>query len=453
MEIRKILIPNIKERQMNYFHFDDMPYFEVIGNQNEFYKDIYRTYLKGQEKAFLVNKDKTKSFSCRKIEKFLTVQKKFPYFTPSIYWHHQKRTKEHLLWITQITLEFDLTKDGTNRKYSPFQLFQVIRAEFGFGVNYIWETKTPGHYATSFLIEPMTGTTQSIYLFEAIARRMAILVGADYTAISANNLYTKPKNGIWKFTDEVYNIDDFKIMLEDEEVNELVEMQYQEKVTSITEKRIWNDPAIQLLTSAEFGQYRNHGAFTIALLFYALGYEAEDAHDFFYQKQEDGHSWWEKVNSNHLSSGGYFPKREIKDSVKSAFSGKYHGPSREWIYMLTGETFPFNLYKSSYIKKEDGYLAGSETRRRIIEFIKEHNGIIIKQEELAQKLDVAYSSLKKELNTLKKEKVIDWQSQKGRYAKGSTFYYTYEDKHGFTAELDVSYREEGLVDYFSKKMS
>lgn len=451
----KILIPNIKERQMASFSFDAVPLHEMI-TVNEFYNDVFRTYMQdGKKKAFLVGKDKEKSFSVRTLERYLQTQRKFTYFTPALYWHHKKRTKEHMLWIMELTLEFDLTKDGTNRNYSAFQLFNVIRAELGFNVNYIWDTNTEGHYAVSFLLHPLGCSPKSIYLYEAIAKRMAILVGADVSAVNANNLYRKPTGLVYKFTDEIYDIDDFKVFLENEEVDALLKKAHENNVVSITEKRIWNDPSVQKLLKAEFGQFRNHAAFTIALLYYALGYEPEDALAFFYEPQEDGVSWWQKVNSNHLGSH-YFPKKEITTSVKSAFSGKYHGPSREWLYIITGLEFPFNLYKSTHIqgsgKTGRVNLKGTDVQRKIIAFIRENDGITIKQPELAERLGVPKRSLEKELAVLKERGLIDWTAQKGRYAKGSTFSYVYEDEHGFTAELDVSYRENGLEEYFSKKM-
>ena len=450
----KILIPNIKERQMNFFSFDDMPYYQTISDRM-FYEDIYRTYMQDEKKkAFLVGKDKEKSFSVRTLERYLSVQKRFSYFTPALYWHHKLRTKQHMLWVMQLTLEFDLTRDGTNRNYTPFQLFNVIRAELGFDVNYIWHTKTEGHYAASFLLNPLGCSEKSIYLYESIAKRMAILVGADVSAVNANNLYSKPRGNVYKFSDEVYDIDDFKEFLDDDEVNSLLKQEYENKIVSLTEARIWKQEAIQSLMTAEFEQWRNHAAFTISLLYYALGYDPDDAESFFYEPQEDGMSWWEKVNSNHLRFAGYFPKREIATTVKSAFSGKYHGPSREWIYLITGIEFPVNLYKSTYIKGSGKTrrvnIEATETQRRIMDFIREHNGITIKQPELAQLLGVPQRSLEKELAALREKAVIDWVAQKGRYAKGSTFSYVWEDKHGFTKELDVSYRDEGVVDYFSK---
>lgn len=441
---------------MNYHSFDDIPYFETISDR-EFYQDIYRTYMQdGKKKAFLVGKDKDKSFSVRTLEKYLLVQKKFSYFTPALYWHHKLRTKQHMLWIMQLTLEFDLTKDGTYRDYTPLQLANVLRAEFGIDVNYVWGTKTEGHYAASFLLNPLGCSEKSIYLYESIAKRMAILVGADIAAVNANNLYSKPKGIVYKFSDEIYDIDDLKIYLEDDEANEILQKEHENKIVSLTEEKVWRDPSIQSLMNADFEQWRNHAAFTIALLYYALGYDDDDALEFFLEKQEDGLSWWEKVNSNHLRFAGYFPQREIKDSVKSAFSGKYHGPSREWIYLITGIEFPINIYKSTYIKGQGKTgrinIEGTETQRRIIEFVRENHGITIKQTEMAQKLNVPLSSLEKELAFLKGKKIIDWASQRGRYSKGSTFSYIYEDKHGFTKELDVTYREDGVIDYFSKKM-
>lgn len=446
-------LENIKEIQENALRlFDpDLWFGTFINSEDEFFKDIYRTYLKGNQKTFLVGKDKEKSFACRTIEKVLEKQKKFTYFTPSIFWHHRLRTKEHILWITEITLDFDLAKDGTGRKFTPQELAKLIHYELGLYPSYVWETETPGNYQMSFLIVPITGTPKTVYLYECIARRLAVMFGADLGAINANNLYRKPRKGVWKFSDHILDIDDFKIIFEDDE-NEakIKEIREEGKLVSFTEEQIWRHESIQMLLQAEFLQWRNHAAFTIALLYYAMGKDPDDVIDFFYTPLPgEKASWWEKVNDDRFG-GAYFPKREIRDSVKSAFSGKYHGPSKAWIYLLTGVEFPFNLYKSSYIKKENGYISGDATRRKIIDWVRENDGVTIKQPELAHQLGLKERSLKRKIKELKDEGVIDFETKKGRHSSGTTFHYTYQAHEKFQIVEDHKFNLDDVIDYFEE---
>lgn len=450
----KTYLENIKDYQEKALYlFDPDPWFgTLIKSEKEFFQDIYRTYLQGNQKTFLVGKDKEKAFACRTIEKVLEKQKKFTYFTPSIFWHHKLKTKEHILWITQITLDFDLSKDGTGRKFCPKELAQLVHYELGIYPSYIWETVTPGNYQMSFLLVPMTGSPKSIYLYECIARRMAVLFGADLGAINANNLYRKPRKEIWKFSNDIFDIEDFKILFEDEE-NEakIKKIREENKIVSFTEGMIWRHESIQKLLNAEFIEWRNHAAFTIALLFYALGKDSEDASDFFYTPLPgETDSWWDKVNDGRHGSK-YFAKREIKHSIKSAFSGKYHGPSKAWIYLLTGIEFPFNLYKSTYIKKENGYISGDVTRRKIIDWVRDHDGSTIKQPELAHLLGLKERSLKRKIKELKAEGIIDFITKTGRYSSGTTFRYTYQAHKKFTVVEDHSFDINDVVDYFGEE--
>lgn len=431
-DIQKERLLNIKEEQER-FLFSPDNYGEALKNSEHFFEDIYRTYLdEKNRRAFLVSEDFHKQFKCENAGILAYKSPRFTYFTPSIFWHHRLRTKEQLFWITAITLDFDLQKDGTYRKYEPYELAQVIHNEFGYWVNYIWETKTPGNYQAMFLIKPMTGTPRSIMKFEAITKRMAIVLGADITAVDANNLYRIPKKDIWKFSDEIRDIDDFSDILDDEEIMKELEKKREENLIHFTEKQILNHEAIKMLLNAEFDQYRNHAAFTIALLYYALGKDKEEAEEFL--KGE----WFEKVNDGRIySARGKFRKKEVDAIIKSAYSNRYHGPSKEWIYLLTGIEFNYNLYKSTYIKKENGYMSGNETRRKIIEWVKNNEGLHIKQSDLAKKLGVKLRSLKRQIGELKEEHVIDFKTERGRYSRGTAFEYVYEGLKEFKVEPDT----------------
>lgn len=448
-EIKNDRLKEVTKRQLDLI--DSTYKYWFLGEYNDdpemFFESIYRTYLEQEKRrTFLVGKNFDKQFKCETVAKVIEKQKHFRFYTPSVFWHHKHRTKDELIWITEITLDFDFKKDGTDREIAPQQLAYILHKEFGYLPNAIWATRTDGNLQAKYLIEAMTGTPKSIYYYESIAKRMAILTGADVTAVSAVNLYTIPKHGFWKFSDKVHDIDDFSWVLEDEEIEKELERKRKEKVISFTEQQIMRHESIQMLLNAEFPHYRNNAAFTIALLYFALDKPAKEAEEFL--KDE----WFKKVNDGRIySKKGKFLLKEVKSTVESAYSGKYHGPSREWIYLITGIEFPYNLYKSSYIKK-GVYQTADEVQKKIIDWVRKNDGQTIKQPVLAEELDVPLRSFEKQIAELKKEGVINWTTERGRYSKGSTFHYTFEqEEKPFTIEADTSFNLSNVIDYFEAK--
>lgn len=401
------------------------------------FQQIYRNLMdEKNRRTFLANLNITKQFKCESIEKVIEKKGNFTYFTPAVYWHHRKHTKEELIWLTCIILDFDFSKDGTGREYSSDELAGILLNEFDLTPNFIWDTKTKGNKQVCFLIEPMAGTMNSIYLWEAIVKRLSILTGSDFSSTDAVHIFRIPKKGLHQYSDEIYDIEDFAFVLEDEEINSLLEKERRNfsKVLSFTEHQIMNHISIKKLIEANFDGSRNHAAFTIALLYYALGKDKEEVLELL------NGEWFRKVNEN--ASKRYL-RREIKDSVKSAYSGKYSGPSKEWIYTLTGEEFPYNLWKSSYVKKdanERKYKIGEEVRQKIIYWVRENTGQTIDQKELAQLLEIPYATFKKQISKLKEESVIEFKAMRGRYSKGTTF--TYLPNKTFEVEYDNGFKKD-----------
>lgn len=420
---------------MSYLHSIHKSFLETIEDKQDFlfkpfvkskevesdemFQSIYRNLLaQKNRRAFLVSDEVKKQYRCDTIEKFLKENKRYTYFTPAVSWHHKLRTKEELIWLTCIILDFDFSKDGTGRSYTNDELSALLINEFDLTPNYIWDTKTPGNKQVCFLIEPMTGTMNSIFLWESIVKRLSILVGSDFHSTDAVHLFRIPKRGLYKYSDEVYDIDDFRFVFDNEEIESLLERERRDyKLVSFSEKQVMNHKSIKMLLDAEFDGSRNHAAFTIALLYYALGKDEQSVFDLL------NGAWFDEVNEK--SSKPFF-RNEVTSAVKSAYSGKYSGPSKEWITFLTGEEFPFNLWKSSYVKKSDSeriYKDGEKVRRKIISWVREFTGETIHQKELSSKLDIPLRTLKRQISNLKSEGVIDYQTQRGRYSKGTTFEY------------------------------
>ncbi|MED1107522.1 winged helix-turn-helix domain-containing protein [Bacillus paramycoides] len=433
-DIHKKFLQDIKERPESLFQ----PY--LIHNKVDsdvMFEMIYRNLLEAEKRrTFLVNRTLDKQFKCDDLEKVIQKKKNFAYFTPAVYWHHKSRTKEEVIWLPAIILEFDLTRDGAERNFTADQLAAMILNELEIEVNYIWDTKTRGHYAACILLKPMSGTAQSIYYYESVVKRMAILTGADFASTDAVHLFRIPRKKIYQYTDDVYDIDELAHVLEDERINEMLEQkrrEYKGNIVSFSEKQIMNHESIKTLLAAEFTSYRNNAAFTIALLYYALGKSDKEAIDFL------GGEWFVKVNDGRISSkSGKFKRKEIVSTVKSAFSGKYSGPSKEWIYYLSGHEFPFNLWKSSYIRKGDEdrkYQRGQAVREKIIAWIRENDGTQIQQKDLAEALEISYRTFQAQIKALKDEGVITFQTDRGRYSKGTTF--TYIPNKVFEYEVDT----------------
>lgn len=431
--IHSEFLKTINDRQDFLF----LPYVDSVKvDAEEMFQQIYRNLLNEKNRrTFLSNWNVTKQFKCESIEKVIEKQNNFIYFTPAVFWHHMKHTKNELIWLTCIILDFDFSKDGTNRSYTNEELAGILLNEFDVLPNFIWDTKTKGNKQVAFIINPMAGTMNSMYLWESIVKRMSIITGSDFNSTDCVHQFRIPKKGLYKFTDTIYDIEDFSSVLENEEINEMLEKERNrfKKVHSFTEYQILNHKSIRMLLDAEFSGSRNHAAFTIALLYFALGKDADEVLTLL------NGEWFRKVNEN--ASKRYL-RREIKDSVKSAYSGKYSGPSKEWIYTLTGEEFPFNLWKSSYIKKtgKRERRSGEEIRGKIINWVRENTGQTIKQPELSETLDIPLRTLKLNISKLEKEGIIQLETQKGRYSKGTTF--TYIPNETFEIEYDNKLKKE-----------
>lgn len=438
-DIHKKFLQDIKERPESLFQ----PYLvHSKVDSDVMFEKIYRNLLEAEKRrTFLVNRTLDKQFKCDDLDKVIQKKKNFTYFTSAIYWHHKSRTKEEVIWLPAIILEFDLTRDGTERTFTADQLAVMILNELEIQVNYIWPTKTKGHYAACILLKPMAGTAQSIYYYESVVKRMAILTGADFASTDAVHLFRIPRRKIYQYTDDIYDIDELAHVLEDERINEMLEQkrsEYKGNIVSFSEKQIMNHESIKTLLEAEFTAYRNNAAFTIALLFYALGKSDKEAIDFL------GGEWFIRVNDGRISSkNGKFKRKEIVKTVKSAFSGKYSGPSKEWIYYLSGFEFPFNLWRSSYLKKDDEdrkYQRGQVVREKIIAWVRENTGTQIQQNDLIEELGVSRMTFIRTIQALKEEGIIEYETQKGRYSKGTTF--TYIPNETFEYEVDTHLKVE-----------
>ncbi|HGO9422665.1 TPA: HTH domain-containing protein [Bacillus cereus] len=441
--IAKHFLENIQERQA--FLLEPNVSAKKV-SKSTFFSAIFRKSLEEENRrAFLVNKNEmsVKQFRCDQLDLFIKKSERFSYFTPAVYYHHRTRTKENLSYLNCIILDFDLAKDGTKRKYTTDDVAYACLNEFDALPHYVYPTKTEGNYNAVYLINPMIGTKNSVYLYEAIVKRMAILTGADFASTDAAHIFRVPSDEIYNYqsSSEIYDIEDFSDVLHNQEINSLLEKERarylrSNKVISFTEHQILNQKAVKMLLKAEFEHYRNHACFTIALLFYALQKSEEDALDFLTGE------WFEKVNDERFSTR--FTLKEVRDSVRSAYRGRYSGPSREWVEFLTGEAFYFNIYRSSYVKKADNerkYQRAEKVKEKLLEFIKDNQDKPLKRDYICSVLDIAGRTLSRQIKALQEENQITFESKPGKNG-GYVFKYTVQDEFNVEINTKNTYKLE-----------
>lgn len=446
----------IKQQQMSVFNPQKQG---VCVNDEHFYNAIFRDNFKiskeyrNQQTTFINfvhlvrfqevhNEQKEVKFVCDSLEKVVQNANYYDYFTVNQVNSPKHRMKENLSSLNAFVLDFDLQKDGTQRDYTANELAYVIFNELDLYPHFIWETKTDGNYQCIFLINQLSGMNKYVMLFESIAKRLSIVLGSDYAATVANKLFRIPRKQIFEYEKSmsVYDVDDFKILLENEEINtrlsELENRQKSSNLINFTEFQLINSPAIKALEMCEIDDLRNHACFTLALFYYSLGKSKEDVEGFFMN------DWYERANDKTKFSKR-FTKAEIRSCLKSAFSGRYAGASKEWIESLTGNSFNYSVYRSSYIS-QNIYMKKTELRTRLIDWMRENPETIVSQKNLAEILDISLRSLKRNLAQLLDENIIQIEIvHQGQKRLGSKF--TLKEQQKFTVSYENTFNIENLT--------
>jgi transcription initiation factor IIE alpha subunit len=390
--------------------------------QSEFFELIFRdnfehrrgeTDTKGRRiylKSFLFNIDHIKKVVnekkvVRNLEKVLKQMKNYNYFTPNLFISHKFFSKEMLSLLGVIILDIDLDTAGV--VMTKRELRRYIHKKLKVEPNLIWDTKTPGNYQVAFLIKNMTGTPKSVHLYESVIKEMIYQLGelCDPSCASAAHIFSIPKNNkqkkrfVRKYHEEVFSINDFRWLLherdkrrEDEDDNKVLDFSYEQMV---------RHEAIRKLRDGDVS-FRNHAAFTLALLYYATNKTQEECENFMY-------SIWSKAV---MEKGDHsFTDRESQHCIKHAYSGKYSGPSSKWISIVTGVDFKYSIRRPNINKGI--YKTGN--KQQFVQYLIENGGVVeVVQKEIAELLEMAPRTLQRIIQQLKEEGIIDYRLNEGR---------------------------------------
>ncbi|MFC4182385.1 hypothetical protein [Saccharococcus thermophilus] len=400
--------------------------------QKEFFKTIFRDHFdhrrgeldkKGRKiylKAFLFDIDHESKLINRQtvinsLDKLIIRSRKYNYFTPNMFISHKFFTKEMLSLLGAFILDFDLDKHKIvmTKEELYYYIFERIKAYPAM----IWDTKTKGNYQACILIEPMTGTPSSVYLYEQVLQEMIRkLEIADDACKNANHIYAIGKNNpreskfIRKYNEIVYNINDFRWLLKERDERRRKEAEAGVKILDFTTEAIRKHPAIKALFEAENIYLRDHACFTLALVMKFLGYSQEECENYILSE------WQPKVDNIRIY-GEHFTVNEALKCIRHAYSDKYKCFHSDWVEICTGIEcnlrgyFRFNTYESKGIYQ-------TKNKQKLIDYLRTNGGIVEgNRKTLAEATGINILTLKDILEQMKKDGELYYEEKRGRGAK------------------------------------
>lgn len=368
---------------------------------------------------------------CKDMKEVMYYSKWASHFVPNTFYKWCDRSLENLRCSQWMFFDFELKKSN-GKAFIPAEVYQIFVDVVGFEPTIIKQSKSYGNYHVGLKHTPINGSTESSYLFQRIQKMIGERVGTDLGALGANHNFSIPNNGerIFYFGD---NTIDFNVMkdwwyTEITKENKKKTYSNSERVTSITEHLVWKHEAIKALQECDVDGSRNEAGFTLALLYYALGKDQGECEEFLYEQ------WFPIVPQR----GKPYHFTALKASIKSAYSGKYKGPSKEKIEGLTGIEFNIRIARSQY--KKEKLHNKNENRQAIINYFREKGGVITGMTQKALIEDICKTqispmgkkfsddSIKRNLRKLRDEDTISWESTgSGGNTKDKTTVFTLKE--------------------------
>ncbi|MVP02107.1 primase C-terminal domain-containing protein [Paenibacillus lutrae] len=308
------------------------------------------------------------------------------WYTPSIFRLAKcGRTKRNLQYIHTFMLEFDFVIP------SALDLLELIE-EAGLPLpHFLVRSKTFGHWHVYWQIQKIAAYTNVVAHVDRISTAMAKATGADIQGVGAERWFGIPRSDIYQVTNpcNLYTYDDFKswyeLYIED---NPITEQTIYTKKINVLQMDIFGHPAIRKLQRGTIKGQRDNVCFTLALLYYALHWPEQDTLEALY-------SWSER----NEKGGEPFTKKDVRKCVKSAFSGKYRGPSREHVERYSGLEFRLNIIRE--YEGEVKYQKSADIEAKIINLIKESkNKLQLSQVDIAKRINGALRTVKAAIKKL-----------------------------------------------------
>lgn len=323
------------------------------------------------------------------------------FWTPNTFYTY-RRERKALRWLNSFFIDIDV-KDNPGLTLIDVQ--ERITLAGLPPATLIVKSPSKGFHVYWFLSTPARATMKTVKLFEVITSCMAQEMGADIKAVGAERYMRLPnQSNILLYEEEnTYAFDTFKDW---REVNSLDDVKpvYNNNI-KVLPKGILSHPAVKELLKGVDKGIRDNTAFTLALALRSEGYTQDQAFNVL-------ESWNEK-NTPPLSLFDLYSK------IKSAYSGKYRGPSAKWITTLSGIDFEYKIISQKIPRNERKRVHIEEWEQDILAFLDGQDGSWFgSQSELATALNAPLRSVKQALKYLVSKTKISLQVEgKGRSAK------------------------------------
>jgi hypothetical protein len=323
------------------------------------------------------------------------------FWTPNTFYTY-KRERKALRWLNAFFIDIDI-KDNPGLTFIDVQ--ERITLTGLPPATLIVKSPSGGYHVYWFLSTPARATMKTVKLFEVITYCMAQEMGADLHAIGAERYMRLPnqKNILFYDKENTYTFDTFKDW---REVNSLDDVKpvYNNNI-KVLPKGILSHPAVKELLKGVSKGIRDNTAFTLALALRSEGYSQDQALVILES--------WNKKNTPPL------PLSILYTKIKSAYSGKYRGPSSEWIKKLSGIQFEYKIISQKIPRNERKRVHISEWEQDILAFLDTQGGSWCgSQSQLATALEAPLRSVKQALKHLVSKTKISLQVKgKGRSAK------------------------------------
>ncbi len=300
------------------------------------------------------------------------------------------RTKLNLQLIRVFALEFDVPTTVAD-------LAETIEDAGLPEPHYIIQSKTDGHYHVYWLITPVKAFRNVVTHVDRITLAMAKATGADQQAIGAERWFGIPRRDIYEFADpsSPYSYEDFKDWYE---INAEPVTASRQRNAGVFRMDVFGHPAIQKIMKGMVVGKRDNGCFTLALTYYATGWAQEDALNELLA--------WNERNDSPLTP--YL----VNKCVRSAFSGKYSGPSRKHVERLSGMEFRLNLIRTHEGQRKNQ--KSVDVEYAIVQLIRSNkNTLTLSQSKIAEAVGGALRTVKAVIKKLVEEQRIIQSGGKG----------------------------------------
>lgn len=316
------------------------------------------------------------------------------YWTPNSFFHGAARSKNTLRWINALVLDID--EDGLCLLdiYDRVNVAGLPRPTM---IN-----KTPHGWHVYWAIVPIWAWPRVIKLYESIMVDMInAFEGADNKVFGPERFFRLPGH-VKHFEKLRYTIFDFMAW---REINYPGDSGRNGGHLCYMTKTLKKPAVKHLLEGVEKGS-RNSTAYTLALCFKKDGFDVDSA----YGALEE----WNKRCSPPM------PIKQLKKAVKSAYNGRFNGPSSRYIEALSGMRFKYRPITPAKARRDRKRHHLSEIRDDILNYLYKSGGYVFgqSQEDIAKYLGVPLRSFKIALEYLRaKGKVFAIKKGAGRACK------------------------------------